>query len=303
MDSLICHVMPTYSCNQHCPYCYLPAVKSMKPLSLTVLEERFEEIETRYSLERINIYGGEISLLPDDYLSRLFSLCREHCASISAITNLSHPDIIEKFPEADWCVSVNDERPNNDWVMQYLLTHEHKHITLSQVVTPSVIKAGAEKTLQLDSMLGGKVEFLRYCPSDNNEMWKLGNIYFEDFILKILDCYKNFPIEIQNLSDLKDCVEGRYNAFADSNVFIQPGGEISCVAYHGSREYFKALKSIDELRQVVEEEKKAFAAQCASCKYWGHCYAEHMRKHEKGDSCCGLKKLLKHYEENIYQND
>lgn len=300
---MIVHVMPLFNCNQHCSYCYLPKSQDSIIMSLSTLEGRLNAISEAYDIERINIYGGEIGLLSDAYLNQLFSLCGKYVKHIQGITNLCRPDILN-FSQVEWSISVNEERPNNDKVIQYLLYHDHKRITISQVVTPSVLRAGAKKALQRLSRLGKKVEFLRYCPSEQNTLWSQSNRMYEDFLIDVLRCYQEYPIEVQNVSDLMSCMDGTYNPFADSNIFILPSGSFSCIDYHEGKEYFSIIDSIEDISKFVDAEKKYYhEAECTSCKYWGRCYAEHLSKKKEGDSCCGLKKLLAYYEENIYQND
>lgn len=295
--------MPTFRCNQNCEYCYLTK-KNQTVLSIPVLIKRLEELHRAYDITQINVYGGELGTLSDSYLTELFSICKKYSSNINAITNLMRPEIIDLFSEVKWSVSINEERPDYQQNVSYLLSHDHENISISQVVTPSIIKMGARKTLAFDSMLGSRVEFLRYNPTEEIKHYILYNKDFEDFLIDILKCYKNYPIKIQNLYDLKNCIEEKYNVFADSNIFLNPNGNWSSVFYCGQNELFRILSSLSDLNQIVEEEKQMlYNKSCKNCKYLGHCYAEHLHLHEKGDSCCGLKNLLKFYEENIYQDN
>ena len=296
---MIVHVMPTYRCNLGCSYCYLKK-ENTQTLNLNTLESRLNEIRACYSIEQINVYGGEISLLSTQYLNELFKLCRKYCIDISAITNFTHPEILEQFPSIHWAVSVNDERPNNKEVLQRLLYMDNRNISISQVVTPSALKKGASAVLKEDAMLGGYVEFLRYSPSSENLLWDLTNADFENFMIDVMENKDKYPISIKNEQDIISCLNGTYNAYADSNVFIAPDGSFNYVAYGIKGEYFCQIPIIENIKEVRAEEEAAFP--CV-CKYRGRCYAEHLAQWKEGDSCCGCKRLLDYYEKNLYQNN
>lgn len=300
---MIVHVMPTYRCNLYCPYCYLKGVEhNAEAVDIKTVKLRLQQIAANYEIERINIYGGEISLLPDEYLAQLFDTCRTVTGNITGVTNLSRPEIIERFPGIFWTVSINDERPNNDEVIMKLLTRKDR-LNLSQVVTPSAIKKGAMQCLRDASLMGKSIEFLRYSPSRSNFIWNLTNKDYEDFMMDVIKYQHLYPIYVQNMGDLKDCVTRSYNAYADSNIFIDPWGNLNTIGYVGELEYFKKISDIKELADIVKKEKEKFSKQCSGCPYEGHCYAEHLHIHQKGDVCCGMINLVSFYEKNIHQDN
>ena len=285
---MIVHVMPTYACNQSCAYCYLSNEDRSGRLSLDALRRTLADIGKEYDIERFNVYGGEISLLERSYLAALFRTCKD-VAPVSAITNYVRPEVTTEFPDVSWAVSVNDERPNNDAVIQKLLVRERQDIGLSQVVTPSVLRKGAARVLAEDSLLGSSVEFLRYSPNRQNAIWHLGNTDFENFMIDVMKLDGEYPICIQNMKDIRACLEGSYNVYADSNIFVNPRGELQQVAFNGAGERFITLNSARDVRKLVAREKETFRC---DCPYTGHCYAEHLQESRKGDECCGCRRLL-----------
>ena len=285
---MIVHVMPTYACNQSCAYCYLSNEDRSGRLSLDALGRALADIGKEYDIERINVYGGEISLLESSYLAALFRTCKG-VAHVSAITNYARPEITTEFPDVSWTVSVNDERPNNDTVIQKLLVREREDISLSQVVTPSVLRKGAARVLAEDSLLGSSVEFLRYSPNRQNAIWPLGNTDFENFMIDVMKLDGKYPIRIQNMNDIRACIDGTYNVYADSNIFLNPHGELQQVAFDETGEYFVSLNSVEGVREIVAREKEMFRC---DCPYTDHCYAEHLQESRKGDECCGCRRLL-----------
>lgn len=300
---MIVHVMPTYACNMRCEYCYLKGLERHTDiLSIKKAEEVLTAISSHYDIERINIYGGEIGLLSDGYLKELFTACHAFTHHITAVTNLSRPEILSLDPMVSWTTSVNDERQENQKVIANLLMIENR-LNLSQVVTPSVLKKGADRCLRELSMLGNSVEFLRYSPAISNAIWDISNRKYEDFMIDVLDHAGNYPIQVQNMNDLRACIKGTYNAYMDSNLFISPNGSLNYVSYENGLEYFHPVQTIEQFMVITHKEKHLYENKCRGCPYLGHCYAEHLHDSKAGDVCCGLPNLLRYYEENIYQDN
>lgn len=310
---MIVHVMPTYACNQNCCYCYLKNNNTNKStvLDLHVLNNRLSKINTQHKIERINVYGGEITLLDKKYLRDLFSIC-SYYATVSATTNLSGStsfspvtDSISYYKDFNihWNTSINDERPNNKETFFNLLTLDKK-IGVTQVVTPSLLKEEPAHVLKRLSMICKSVEFLIYSPSISNSLYNLTNKDYEDFLIKILSEKNRYGVYIQNEKDIVDCIENKYNSYLDSNLFIDPNGDYAYIAYKNGKEYFKkSANDLSDYYMSVKDEKKYWNKKCSKCKYIGHCYAEHLKEWKEGDTCCGMYNLLEYYRQNIYKNN
>lgn len=317
---MIVHVMPTYACNQKCEYCYLRNNKEAERFSIMDiirLRDRLSYIElvAGKRINRINVYGGEIALLNKDFLSEIFSVCDIFSYHISAITNLVGEtsfspvtDIISYYNnevgfDIDWGTSLNDERPNNKETIANLLMLENK-INVTQVVTPSLLKKDPEEILKNLSKVCRSVEFLIYSPSVSNSVYNLTNKDYEDFMIRILSVKNHHGVYIQNEEDIIDCIEGRYNSYMDSNIFIDPMCHYRYIKYKDGKEYFgNSGVTLDKYFEEVKNEKEIWNKKCKGCKYLGHCYAEHLKGWKDGDTCCGMYNLLEYYKQNIYKND
>lgn len=303
---MIVHVMPSFLCNWNCSYCYLGALKQDKTqLSLNALASRLTDISSHAMIDTINIYGGEITLLDDNYLKSLFTLCSWHTKDVACVTNNPVAPQIDLYPWISWSSSLNKERDNYTATLQSLFLRENKITTLTQVVTPSLLKEDPKYILERIDTLCESVTFLRYSPSRVNPLWKISNKAYEDFIISMLDEYKNssYDFVLANAQELEDCINRKYDPTIQSNIFIMPNGNFAIVAYDKNHhEYFKELGSWHDYQEEIEKEASFYEKQCSNCKYYGRCYAEHITKHQTDDICCGGYKLLEYYE-NIYKND
>ena len=92
------------------------------------------------------------------------------------------------------------------------------------------------------------------------------------------------------------CLDEKYDPTAKSNVFLLPNGKLASVSYIGDREYFKMHYSLEEFREFVQQEDMQYKQHCLACRWYGHCYAEHLDFNMK---CSGCKKLLDTLHERV----
>ena len=63
-------------CNNNCDCCYLePSAREtiQAPLNRLTLARRLKEIQRIYNISTVEVYGGDLSLLPPSYLSELIN--------------------------------------------------------------------------------------------------------------------------------------------------------------------------------------------------------------------------------------
>lgn len=303
---MIVHVMPSFLCNWNCCYCYLgDKKKDSLCLSLDTLRNKLRTINNNKNIDTINIYGGEITLLPEKYLAELLTICSIYTQNINCVTNNPSSDVLNKYLKKDFGTSLNKERDYYDKTLQTLLLSEDKVMTIIQVVTPSLLEESPQKILKRLDLFCKSVHFLRYSPSVLNPLWNISNKDYEDFMISVLEEYKcnNYDLIIANIDELEDCINGSYDPTIASNIFIMPTGNFAVVVHNDERqEYFKELSSWSDYEKEIKQESILYKNQCSSCRYYNRCYAEHITKHFKNDYCCGGYKLLDYYE-NIYKNN
>ena len=80
-------VNPTYYCNFRCNFCYLTPAQLGDRLTtkVTTIMDRMNEISNYTKITHIDLYGGEVAILPSDYLTLLITLLKK--------TQLIHTDL------------------------------------------------------------------------------------------------------------------------------------------------------------------------------------------------------------------
>ena len=66
---MIISLNPTYLCNFKCDFCYLTPTQlaDKNKINLGDLDKRLSEVSKVVPIEYVDLYGGEISVLGDDY--------------------------------------------------------------------------------------------------------------------------------------------------------------------------------------------------------------------------------------------
>lgn len=307
---MILHVMTNYTCNYNCEYCYLGDLKSDKQiLDLTKLKKQLEEIARLDTIDSISLYGGEITLLPLNYIMELYDICKTY-APVSIITNYSNKTYNNYFKAKgiDLSTSINEERDCNALTESELLINDYKNLSLIQVVTPSLLKKSPKEILNHLSLFNLNVGFLQYSPAVHAKVnYIITNEEYSNFLKAITIEYNtgNYNFLINNIIEIEEVIYNMYNPSMDSVMFINPYNQYCCVHYEKGLEYFQGFDSLEEWVEECNKEAKAYEEACHSCEFYGHCYAEHIKPWRDDDECCGIKSYIRWYrdEKDLHQND
>lgn len=272
-------IHPTFNCNYRCPYCYLGNLRDNEQvLPLQVLSDRLSEVKSLYNISSIQILGGEVSLLRENYLYELCSMLEGIPHSIT--TNLSNTWLINFCLQNNvgMGVSLNEERPNYDLTLKRLkILKGMKGITISSVVLPSLIKKDPKDILSLYNELGFTTYFIQYRPSIYSELdYNLSLEDFTHFIERIFRAYRkgNYDFKIGNEIASKDKT---LKASFDNCLFINPNGKFSTILENNQgREYYKEFQNLQEFDDFRNSYGKGRAAQCTDCYYFSKCKGEHL---------------------------
>lgn len=292
---MIVHVMPLYSCNLSCSYCYLGSLRRDKHvLSPKLLDSKLKTIK---EIEQVNIYGGEITLLSRNEIKSYIEVISKYTDNISVVTNLFDYEKLLGFP-IKISTSYNTERDSNDIVFQKTLLLDTP-IDVTVVVTPSIIRTNLDLLLKKLSHFNS-ISFLQYFPSVENDLWKLKNKSYESFLISILKYNNNY---ITNLNELYDVAYHQYSPLMSTHIFINPYGQLCSVFHNKDKEYFKTWNNLSEYERACEREQEEYYLKCSSCKFYLRCYAEHLNLNwEEGDTCCGMYRTCESAE-NLYKNN
>lgn len=308
MDNINIDVISNYNCNSSCKYCFLYKLKHEDQVINTIkLDKQFKLVSSKYNINSINIYGGEVSLLNRRYLKKLIDLCSKY-AQVNVVTNFTNMECNEFLANENVTVStsINDERSHNDEVEHSLLFNENKNLSLLQVVTPSLLNKSSIDILNHLELFKRSVSFLQYSPARNAKInFDISNNDYSCFIKRIINVYMqgNYSFDITNIGQLDDVVNGNYDPRMRSILFINPFNEYMSISYENGLEYFKIHKTLVDWEYECSIEEVEYKKRCGNCEYYGRCYAEHIKEWRDNDECCGMKSLIQWYEKNIYQNN
>ena len=309
MKKISVFITTNYFCNFDCEYCYLGYLRNdTKVIDAIRLKKQLDEISASRKIEEIIIAGGETTLLPLDLPQTISHICRSYTDSVNFVTNFVNDETARAISEitGNISVSINKERPNYEGTIQKVLSSELDNISLSIVVTPSVLAMDKEKMMTELEILKRPILFLQYSPSIYNEVvYPISNRDYEDFLHGFIIEYFKEPrsFELINLEGIEGCITKKEEPWQDSVVFIDPYNKYTALEYIDGREYFKEFKDIREIEESSGQQEAYFSSKCDGCRYFGHCYAEHMKDWKSDDSCCGMKGLIEWYEKDIYKND
>lgn len=297
-------INPTYFCNFNCDFCYLSKeqLKDRKTATLGTIMKRLEEIDV--PITHVDLYGGEIGLLPDEYLNKLIDdIKAEYGCSISIITNLSAIRDVFLRPDIDLSVSYDfNAREKEQTVFTNMLKLERKFSILTLASEKVISNDVSYMISALNSLTNLIAVEIKPFSSTTHRQQKVTDIEFEEFIKKWIDNPIEKNWQFINQDKIEECLDGNYNAFSDDHVYVTPSGRFAVLDFDIlGNEKFTELSSFNEYRAWADREKdRGVSDICRSCKYFGGCLTEHYKwvgVDPKIDSCNGYFNLLEWYDE------
>lgn len=297
-------INPTYFCNFNCDFCYLSAeqLRDRKTTSIDTIMARLSEITEKVT--HIDLYGGEIGLLPDDYLNELIDKIKaEYNPTISIITNLSAIRDVFLREDIDLSVSYDfdaREKENIVFTNMLKLTRPFSVLTLaSEKVIKNDIAYMINMLNSLSSLIA--VEIKPFSSTTHRKQY-VTDLEYEEFIKEWIDCPIPKAFQFINQDKIEDCLDGNYNAFSDDHVYITPNGKFGVLDFDLlGNESFTELESFLEYQEWADKEKtKGVSDICKECKYFGKCLTEHYKYvafDPKVNGCNGYFNLLEWYDE------
>lgn len=300
---MIVSVCPTFRCNLNCPYCYLgDMVNSSDVLSLERLTHQLNIISSHEPISEISLFGGEISLLDEDYLYKLKDICYNFTNTVGVTTNLANINITKIFDNIT--ISLNEERDDYFEKLNSLDSYDFNFV-LSIVVLPSVVslfKSG-KYISWLDNMPTKctAITMLKYLHSIaqiRSDDFNVSDDDYEFVIQKFIEYSINHKPHFRNVN-LEELKDSTYSPTMDTNIFIGSNGDFGVVAHdNNGYEYFKWLRNFDEYLTLCKEERKLYEQRCVLCEYFGNCYTQHL---DFTTNCCGHKKLKRWFNDILYK--
>ncbi len=308
LENITLSINPIYQCNFRCDFCYLrpEQLSDPKTLSLNKLEARLKEISSHRRISFIDLYGGEIALLKNDYLNEMHAIVRNfYRGPINVITNLSMN--IPYFDKEDVTLSVSwdyDGRAQYDKVLSHIMGMS-KDVHILMLASPQMLKWDVQKVTDVVSLFNlakniKSVEIKPYSANQSNQ-YNITYNAFEEFIKLWLSLKETFQFQFINEQLILDSLKGVKNSWSDDHLYITPNGKLAVLDFDTNyNEQFIELNNFEQYTQWHKKEKIKITQnkECSSCSYMGHCLSEHLKNHSNHkNSCDGFKGLLDWYKE------
>jgi sulfatase maturation enzyme AslB (radical SAM superfamily) len=303
-QEIILSINPSYHCNFSCEFCYLTPdqLRDRNRLSLESLSKKLMELEkAQIKIRHVDLYGGEIGLLPLDYLTDLKSRLRPHYdGPINIISNLSyiHPFFLD--PDVDMTVSFDFEaREKSDLVFQNMLKFSGP-LSVLMLASPELLKKNPDEMISLLNSIQNiqSVEIKPYSSNQANQLIH-GFTDFEDFVLKWIRSPIPKRFQFINLNLIESVLDGSRNAYSDDHLYLTPEGHWAVLEFdQNDHEFFLKIENLIEYEAWQLNEKKRVGQNkfCRKCEFLGKCLTEHYRDVKSLDnSCSGFKFLIESY--------
>lgn len=321
------NIMPSFVCNYDCGYCYLKGTNyGNSILSLSRIKEMLDEYTSHFKTTldntTIDIYGGEVTLLPrilkdKDYLVNLFKLACKYSNNINIISNLTYFEEISRVYESltddevgkfGYSTSLlNRERSEwqSDLMKVSMITPSPKSILV--VVTRDIYRTKPEKLLEMLNSTGAtSVTFLQLVNSKTNYFEEITNEEYSKKIRFLIEVYleNKYSFTLGNITRLEECLREEYNPSDDKVIYFMPSGKYGGLTIT-EREEFIEYDNLDTAININKSmtEFVEYLSDCDKCEFYKKCAADHIKVWRNNDVCCGFKNLLKWYKDNIFKGN
>lgn len=299
-------INPSYHCNLRCNFCYyFDWLDDASSLKLSQLEQKLDMISSYEDITWIDLYGGELSLLDNNYITELLNIIRKYYkGTISAITNFVKPQMFVNGSLSGTgirtAVSYDfDCRSSSEKVWSNIVSYD-KDLHVLMVATPCLVSKNVDDMIiQLNSCSNIKsVDIKNYSSSLHNELTITWHDY-EEFLIKWVssEIPKNFECKVEY--NLRDCISGTRYAWNDNHVFIRPNGDLAILDFdEKQREYFVKLNDWSDFHEYVTRERSMVENNpyCGKCPWIGKCLTEQYRNvTEINNGCNGFRNLIEWY--------
>jgi organic radical activating enzyme len=297
-------VNPWYYCNFRCNFCYLTEAQlsNKQFLSLERFEEMLDEVMVHYQVGHIDIYGGEVLLLPVEYLMGLKDILHSRgIDDIVLVTNLSLTNAVSEDPDFEISVSYDfGAREKHELVFQNMLMMPNRFniLTLaSRTFLDTVSVDEYVDTMNLLSQLKG-AEIKPYSTNQAN-VHDVKYTEYEEFVWAVIN-HPDRRFYFENETQIKASLAGERNAFSNDHVYITPEGKFAVLEFdvHG-HEFFLNVDTVEGYQEWAELEVVYIKDNsfCKTCPFLGNCLSEHLRDVESLEhSCNGFRNLLERYQ-------
>lgn len=298
-----------WRCNFRCTFCYLShdQLKDSTLLPISVLDAKLGEVSKHETITHVDLYGGELTLLPDQYMVDTIDTIRKYFSgSISVITNLSlipgwlYQDGIDVSVSWDYT-----EREQHELVLTNMVQF-NKPFNVLMLASRGMVAWDDDTMMAVLRIINTlpKLQSVEIKPYSSNQA-NSDDITFAEFEEFIKHWIASSPIasrqyEFVNEANINSVLVGDGYSWSDDHIYITPRGEFAVLEFdHNGDEYFMPIHDwIDYLKWVTDEYVIVNTHHiCGVCEFKGRCLSEHLRpiRNFAVESCSGLVGLVEWY--------
>lgn len=293
-------INPSYLCNLRCSFCYLGEknLRDKEKISLGLLKSRLDEICISRKLGHVDVYGGEITVLPEAYVEAIIALIKTYRPdSISLVTNLTRLPKYLQDPEIGINVSYDFSARNKNIEVLRNMMWLNRSFSIITLVSPVFVSKELDpdrviRTLKALSYLHS-FELKPYSQSKTSQGTVSSDVY-EKLVLTYLLKIKDSSFIFKNKYLLDEILQSNNSYPIEDHLFINPQGKFCILVQEAGKEFFQPYESFNRFleeknKRTDEALKNSF---CKSCKYFGKCLTEHP---VLNDVCSGYRGLIDQY--------
>lgn len=308
---MILSINPSYYCNFRCDFCYLTndQLSDKRRLDLDTLKSKIEEVKKFYSVQMVDLYGGEPFMLPRDYIMGLKEVLTDcDIDDVNVVTNLSVDSPF--IHDEDFYLTVSydfDGREKHEEVFNRMLSL-NRPFSILVLCTPYLVKLDIDHCIRQLNLLSNlvSVEIKPYSSNQANAL-PVRDDEFESVVKRFIESPVKRNFDLINIDRLESVLAKTQNAFSDDHLYLTPNGKFAVLDFDNQgREYFLELDTITDYVEWTNAEKRRISANpfCSNCEFMGHCLSEHLRDVSSLDnSCNGFYKLIRWYKDERVEKE
>lgn len=278
--------------------------------SLDGIESKLIEVtrKTKKKIKHIDLYGGEIGLLDDDYLDSLLNIIEKYSDyKCSFITNLSILKPIFSDPRIELSISFDFEERQMDELVFSNIALLDRDVSILILASKNILKKNVDNMIKQLNCLSNiiSVEIKPYSANQSNQQ-NVAFSEYESFIQSWIESDIEMKFNFVNYDKIKGSLLKEYSSFSSDHIYITPNNKFGILDFdEKDNEVFVELDTFEGFLEWSEKEvlKVKSNKYCKECRYIGHCLTEHYREVKSLDeSCNGFKHLLDWNYESIIKS-
>lgn len=294
---------PTYLCNLRCEFCYLSKEQlgNTEIISPERLFNLLSDISTHRNITKVDVYGGEVAMIPDDKMVNLLNTAKLFFSGqFNIISNFTK--VPDYFYREDVMISVSWDyfvRNKNEQVYQNMLEFK-RPIHILMLASEPLLKLDQNEVSVIIKLLNAipmlkTFEIKPYSRSLYNAQ-KNDFEAFERWVQYWINLRHEMGFQFVNIDKIVEAHESLSSSWSDDHLYIKPNGSLAVLDFdQDGKEYFGELRNFEAYEAWCQNEKQKFKQDkiCGQCKYLGHCLSEHLQIVDPvNNSCSGFFNLL-----------